>query len=221
MPVAAVGFSAIVERNHPQQDEGLARVLHLRPNNHKLVMRSIAAACLLLGGVIIGLIISNSRNQRDSAALDQMVKQIQERDRKNQQLVAREAAATVPLQENQSTSDANVATDQQQPTVEPTSHKQEPIGQPVSHKTEALTIKESLPVKDVSQRQTVKVIPALVTNKPEETPVSRQEAEQTRKNIHQLVALDANKYKIGVLGGISDLQLTISNNSLYPLMRCR
>ncbi len=41
--------------------------------------------------------------------------------------------------------------------------------------------------------------------------------EKARKNIHQLVAVDANKYKINALGGISELQLTISNNSLYAL----
>ncbi len=49
-------------------------------------MRSIAAACLLLAGVIIGLVISNSRQQPDNAALDQLVKQIQERDRQKREL---------------------------------------------------------------------------------------------------------------------------------------
>ncbi len=178
-------------------------------------MRSIAAACLLLGGVIIGLVISNNRQQKDSAALDQLVKQIQERDKKNQ-LSAQEAA--LPLTQGNLTSiDNNQAAVQQQSAVEPDNNKQEPIGTPVNHKVDLPAMKESLPVKDVSQRQTVKVIPALVTNKPEENQVNRQEVEQARKNIHQMVAVDANKYKTGVLGGISDLQLTISNNSLYPL----
>ncbi|AXY73159.1 DUF4339 domain-containing protein [Paraflavitalea soli] len=210
------GFSEIVEKNHPRQEEKLAHMPQPRANNHRLLMRSIAAACLLLGGVIIGLVISNNRQQKDSAALDKLVKQIQERDRKNQ-LPAQEAA--LPLTPNNLTSiDNNPAADQQQPAVEPNNNnKQETIGTPVNHKVEAPAMKESLPVKDVSQRQTVKVIPALVTNKPAGPPVSRQEVEQARKNIHQLVAVDANKYKTGVLGGISDLQLTISNNSLYPL----
>lgn len=211
----AAGFSEIVDRNHPRQEEKLAHNLLPGTNNHRLLMRSIAAACLLLGGVIIGLVISNNRQQKDSAALDQLVKQIQERDKRNQ-LPTQEASLPVP-QDNLTSIDNNVATDQQLPAVEPDNKKQEAIGSPVNHKAAAPAMKESLPVKDVSQRQTVKVIPALVTNKTEATPVNRQEVEQARKNIHQLVAVDANKYKTGVLGGISDLQLTISNNSLYPL----
>lgn len=212
-PVAV--FSEIVDRTHPRQEEKLARNLQSSTNNHRLLMRSIAAACLLLGGVIIGLVISNSRQQKDSAALDQLVKKIQQRDKKNQ-LPTQEAGLPVP-QDNLTSIDNNVAADQQQPAVEPDIKRQETIGTPVNHKVEQPATKESLPVKDVSQRQTVKVIPALVTNKPEESQVSRQEVEQARKNIHQLVAVDANKYKTGVLGGISELQLTISNNSLYAL----
>lgn len=208
-------FSEIVDRTYPRQEEKLARNLQPGTNNHRLLMRSIAAACLLLGGVIIGLVISNNRQQKNSAALDQLVKQIQQRDKKNQ-LPAQEAALPVP-QDNLTSIDNNVAAGQQQPAVEPDNNRQGAIGTPVNHKVEQPATKESMPVKDVSQRQTVKVIPALVTNKPEESQVSRQEAEKARKNIHQLVAVDANKYKTGVLGGISDLQLTISNNSLYPL----
>lgn len=211
----AVGFSEIVEKNHPRREETLAPIVPRGANKQKIVMRSIAAACLLLGGVIIGLVISNSRQQKESAALDQLVKQIQERDKRNQ-LTVREAA--LPLtQEEPVATDNNVATDQQQPPVEPGKNKQGSIASTVTNKTEVPSLKESLPIKDVSQRQTVTVIPALVTNKPEQSQANRQETELARKNIHQLVAVDANKYKTGVLGGISDLQLTISNNSLYPL----
>lgn len=213
--IPAPAFSEIVQKNHPRQEEKLAPIMLPGTNNHRLLMRSIAAACLLLGGVIIGLVISNNRQQKDSAALDQLVKQIQERDKKNQ-LSAQEAA--LPLTQGNLTSiDNNQAAVQQQSAAEPDNNKQEPIGTPVNHKVDQPAMKESLPMKDVSQRQTVKVIPALVTNKAEENQVNRQEVEQARKNIHQMVAVDANKYKTGVLGGISDLQLTISNNSLYPL----
>jgi hypothetical protein len=42
-------------------------------------------------------------------------------------------------------------------------------------------------------------------------------ADATRQNIYQLVSVEGSQYKTAVLGGISNLELTISNNSLYPI----
>jgi hypothetical protein len=44
-----------------------------------------------------------------------------------------------------------------------------------------------------------------------------QQSETARQNIYQLVSLAGSNYKTGVLGGISNLELTVSNNSLYPI----
>lgn len=52
--------------------------------------------------------------------------------------------------------------------------------------------------------------------KPEDTKVDIA-AESARQNIYQLVSVEGSKFKTGVLGGISNLQLTVANNSLYPL----
>jgi hypothetical protein len=38
-----------------------------------------------------------------------------------------------------------------------------------------------------------------------------------KNNISDYVSLNSNKYNVGTFGGISDLQLTVSNRSLYPL----
>ena len=38
-----------------------------------------------------------------------------------------------------------------------------------------------------------------------------------RSNIANLVSVGANGYTVGTFGGISDLQLTVSNRSVYPL----
>ena len=37
------------------------------------------------------------------------------------------------------------------------------------------------------------------------------------ESLYTLVSVSGSEYKTGLLGGISDLELTISNNSLYPL----
>ncbi|NII26865.1 DUF4339 domain-containing protein [Pseudoflavitalea sp. X16] len=207
----APAFSEIVEKHYPQQEETLAPVIKQSNKSNRILMRSIAAACLVLGGIIIGLVISNSRQQKNNAELDLLVKQIQEREKRKEaatQNVIPPAPVNVPAESNTAPADEPANTT-------PADNKKENIGTPVHNKTEN-NPKEVLP-PDALQQQGVKFIPAVVTNKPENKPVNREEVEQARKNIHQLVAVDANKYKTGVLGGISDLQLTISNNSLYPL----
>ena len=208
-------FSAIVEKNHPVQEEKLAPVIKQKSNSNKILLRSMVAACLLLGGVIIGLVISNSRQQQNSAAIEKLVQQIQEREKRNQ-------AVTTPVeqQEQNNIPEHDNTVIPQGPATALVNDQQNSIGTPVNNKQLPPTVsqkKETPPVNNDQQQQDVKIIPAVITNKPEEKPVNRQEAESARKNIHQLVAVDANKYKIGVLGGISDLRLTISNNSLYPL----
>ena len=41
--------------------------------------------------------------------------------------------------------------------------------------------------------------------------------ENVRNNIINYVSITENKFNVGAFGGISDLQLTVSNKSLYPL----
>ncbi|WP_276483115.1 hypothetical protein [Paraflavitalea pollutisoli] len=213
--VETPGFAVILGQNHPHTDDQLAPVINIRRDNSKLVMRSITAACLLLVGVIIGLMISNSRQQRDNTALDQLVKQIQERDRQKRE-VAQYAVTTTGEAIAQPITDEAVPAE---PPAQNESARVSPKTTPATetHSLEAPVVKENVPVKDVSQRQTVKVIPAMVAARTNETPPSGHDVQKARESIHQQVAVDANKYKIGVLGGISDLQLTLSNNSGYPL----
>jgi hypothetical protein len=41
--------------------------------------------------------------------------------------------------------------------------------------------------------------------------------EAVKNNISQYVSISSNKYNVGAFGGISDLQITVSNRSLYPI----
>jgi len=58
--------------------------------------------------------------------------------------------------------------------------------------------------------------PAIV----QEEERKRREAEEkdrTRSNISQIIGLQADKYKVGMFGGISDMQVKVSNGSAYPI----
>lgn len=213
-------FAELVNKPSEAQPEQLAPVVKHSSNRNRILLGSMAAACLLLVGVIIGLVISNSRQQKDNAAIEKLVQQIQERDKKKQ--VAPVQQQPLSVQEPESVPPAQDVPASLQTGSEEQPDKAPTVASPVSNrKTQpAFTHpgKNNLSASaEGQQSQTVKVIPAVVTNKPEEKPFKREELESMKKNIHQLVGVEANKYKTGVLGGISDLRLTISNNSLYPL----
>jgi hypothetical protein len=204
-------FSELMNNTSVAEPEQLAPVVKHRDSRNRVLLGAIAAACLLLAGVIIGLVISNSRQQKDSAAIEKLVQQIKERDRKNQVTASPVQQQPVSVQEPEAVpgQDVSASLNTKTITTPVSSRKEQPS---FTHPN-----KENLSAAAGSQTQTVKVIPAVVTNKPEEKPLKREEVESAKKNIHQLVGVEANKYKTGVLGGISDLRLTISNNSLYPL----
>jgi hypothetical protein len=50
--------------------------------------------------------------------------------------------------------------------------------------------------------------------KPETRPVNKEDA---RISINNQISLGANHYTVGTFGGINDLQLTVTNRSVYPL----
>ena len=213
-------FSELMNNTPIAEPEQPAPVVKHRGSRNRVLLGAMAAACLLLAGVIIGLVISNSRQQKDSAAIEKLVQQIKERDRNNQAPTSPVQQQPVSVQEPVATPPVQDVSASLQSGAEEKVNNTKSIATPVSSRKEQPSFthpnKENLSASE-PQAQTVKVIPAVVTNKPEEKPLKREEVESAKKNIHQLVGLEANKYKTGVLGGISDLRLTISNNSLYPL----
>jgi hypothetical protein len=215
-------FSELVAEKIPVvQEVRLAAAVANRParNNSRVLMISIGAACLLLAGVIIGLAISNSRQQENSAAIEKLVKQIQERDKKNQPVTPPVQPQSIAVQEPGSTITETENTGAVQEQL-PVNEQQKESGiTPVKseEQSSSKTTKRAAVPPTQEPSPAVKIIPAVVTNKAEDKPANRQQVESAKKNIHQLVGLEANKYKTGNLGGISDLRLTVSNNSLYPL----
>lgn len=186
-----------------------------RKSSARPVMFSLIAACLLLFGVIIGLYINNNKQQSQNKALEDLVKQIQERE------ISRQTSAPVtPVQEP-------TVNEMQQAAIDSSNVLNNETKEPA----------KKLPTSTVSRKgnganekqQPLNTIPAgaesepIANNNPPQEENKEKETykqaslESARKNIHQLLLVESSKFKTGVLGGISNLHMTISNNSRFPL----
>jgi hypothetical protein len=52
---------------------------------------------------------------------------------------------------------------------------------------------------------------------PREKPIDREVIEKARKNLYEQVHVEASAFKVGLLGGINDLDITVQNTSSYAL----
>lgn len=181
----------------------------MQRNQMTLLFRGAIAACLILGGVVIGLLISYSRQSPDHRQLDRLVQQMQQKEN-----TKNTPATTTPT---------HVATDSisdvtQQNVLPPTENKAAQHIAQVSQKNTTPTNPNRF-TSGISNSP-VEAQPAVIKKDiPESPSFQRSEisTETTRKQLFELVSLEGSQYKIGVLGGISNLHLTVSNNSLYPL----
>jgi uncharacterized protein YneF (UPF0154 family) len=178
-------------------------------------MFSLVAACILLFGVIIGLYMSNLKQQGQNKALEDLVKQINERE------LGRQASAPVT------------------PVEQPVANEIQPSAIDSSNvlNTDNKVPEKKLPTSTVSRKgnganekqQPLNTTPAITESEPvasNNPPVEENKEKETykqaalesaRKNIHQMLLVENSKFKTGVLGGISNLNMTISNNSRFPL----
>jgi hypothetical protein len=186
--------------------------------NPKTFMRAIAAICLLMGGIIIGLIISNSRQKTSAAELDNLVKRIQERSQAQKAgyippvvVDAPDETTNQPRPENNLPAQTEVSQENKKPATAIKS--KQAVTEPADNKN---TLPPVVTAPVSTAREEVKIKPA---DDIREVRQPRNEAavESTRKNIRQLISARNNKYKTGVLGGISDLSITVSNKSDFEI----
>ncbi len=185
----------------------------VRADKNQLLIRWAIATCLVLGGVVIGLAISNSRQSTQQDLLNRLVKEKIEQSQ-------RPANKVAPISEtsNQLNSEPvppPVEEGKTTPAAQDELVKSAVQTENNPKKSDAIqTIKKEAAPNAAKLEETIEV----AEKKPAE-PVKKDEAatETARKNIYNLVSVAGNKYKVGVLGGISNLELTLSNNSLYPL----
>jgi hypothetical protein len=194
-------------------------------NSLRTFTTAAVAACLLLGGVIIGLVISNNKQSADQEKLNSIVKQIQERKTNGAttpvQTDAQQQPPSTPLV---TPSDNNVSS----PVTNPDDTKGNDNNANAGDREIARqAVNKELP-KTTDQTKVVTTVqkeePVAAGEKDVETARQRTEdiksspvTEKARQNIYQLVSVAGSDYKTGLLGGISNLQLTVSNNSLYAV----
>jgi hypothetical protein len=201
--------------------------------NNKNLTRVLVAVVLILGGVVIGLVINKGNHQPDTQALESLVKEI--REQKNEKTSnGNTTPATETAQPNNSrhnnarheearnndeaqniadpapTASVNSATpNQQRQSVikkdmnvvppPPTTNSNRSIALPASN----------------NSTQPVIATPAVIETR--EKPINPEVIEKARKNIYEQVRAEPSAYKVGVFGGVSDLDITIVNTSLYAL----
>jgi hypothetical protein len=185
-----------------------------KPNNRSL-LTVLAAACILLIGVIIGLIFSYQSRIEKQKELEKLVAQMQ-LNQQQTETASNNSSSTPPV------------TDESQPDMPATESK--PIDYSSSTASlgmpEQTTTGNAAPIrrklnndskKEVSktpseQNESI-VIPTVLTDV--EKPV--RTLESNRKSIFQKVSVENNKYKTGVLGGINNLELKLTNHSAFQL----
>jgi hypothetical protein len=190
--------------------------------DNKTLTRSLLAAVLILGGVVIGLVINSGKHQPDTQVLETLVKEIRDQQKDKTQ----ETPATTSVPNNKGTEHSNgngvANNDNLSNYTEQPSGSENTIGsEPNTHhaiikkETNTPPVKPiSVPVSNTSTEE-VEPQPAVIDNNKEK--VNQETIEKARRNIYDLVGVEASQYKVGLLGGISDLDITISNNSLYAL----
>lgn len=181
---------------------------------NRMLLNMIAAACLLLGGVVIGLAISNNQRKEDKSNLEKMAQVIAGHSQNKQ-------ASTVPVQPTEPPAENHAAVAVENKITPATDSKTD---RPVKNKTgEAPTHTEALPVTEtatVSTQTSPKEEPVNITNTETEknvSPLDETAAAVVRQQLHRQVSVAAGTYKTGILGGISNLNLTVTNSSHYPL----
>ena len=189
-------------REEKRQKEGFNEPPVLKNGTkNKFWMRAMAASFLLLAGVLLGFVMNNNRQKSEIQELNELVKQIKQKEKSV-------------------------------PATSPVVYKPEPVIEvPTMVEEKKLVKKESTSKIAQKSGDTVEESLAIAEAVPTELPAampgtcrpvykretSPEESEVARKNLYQLVSVDHNKFKTGVFGGISNLQLKLSNKSLYQL----
>ena len=198
--------------------------------DNKNLTRGLVAAVLILGGVVIGLVINSGHRQPDTKVLETLVKEIREQQNEK-------ASTTGPLtetaqkgneqrEEERNTNEVpnnNIA--EAAPSVS-TPNNNNPVNQgmirhgvikkdnnivpPPQNQDKSIAVQTSNP-----STQPVETTPAVMETR--EKPINQEVIEKARKNIYEQVRVEASAFKVGLFGGVSDLDLTVLNSSLYSL----
>lgn len=208
---------------------GSARFLQ----DNKNLTRTLVACVLILGGVVIGLIINSSHRTTDTQALESLVKEIREQQNnknatpaateKEQKDNTQQPAATENQEAHPSITDQVSAPSPSYSAGRYNQPSQQTIARHAVLKKENSTTSSPIAGKPeviaTSNTSTtpVETTPAVMEQPKEKPAVNQEVLERARKTIYDQVHLEASAFKVGLLGGVSDLDITVTNSSAYPL----
>jgi len=211
--------------NREWKPDGQLRTSHEKyPVAHKPANRPIlsilAAACVLLIGVVIGLIYSYNSSTLKQRELEKLVAQMKTSNENAATITENQNnQGTQPIEDKQTDNDLPAETagvlQNSEPLIvsENLIEKKNPVAPQKTKKSSGELNTKSKSETNIASGEPI-VIPAINT---EEEKPRTDLLEQNRKNIFQKVSIENNKFKTGVLGGINDLQLTLTNKSMFQL----
>ena len=182
---------------------------------NRMLLNIIAAVCLLLGGVVIGLAISNNQHKEYKSNLEKMAQVIAGHDSRNKQV------STAPVQPAEAPEESHTEIPAENKITPTTDLKTERTVKNKTGKTPVYT--EALPVTETATTSTQTTpkedaAPTATTETEKNvSPLDESAAAVVRHQLHKQVSVAAGTYKTGILGGISNLHLTVTNGSHYPL----
>jgi outer membrane murein-binding lipoprotein Lpp len=191
---------------HPQSEIAYhAPTSNSRRPIYNLLVKLTVAASLLLGGIVIGLALNSSTKSAKLDELSATVRQIQEQQKAAASTQAQpKSVPEPPIPASEEPSSA--ATQPEAPIGKTVSVTQPPPVKPSPVQTEINQTADNRIEENVSETEDLSRIERNLAAK-----------EIDKKNLMALLSLENEKYKTGVLGGISDLRLRLSNKSLYNL----
>jgi hypothetical protein len=164
------------------------------------LLYGVIVACFFLVMFIGIMLVNYSRQRQNIDQLNSIVQQMESDD--NQQ-----AAMTVPI-----------------PDPEPTDFKEEPTNvtnAEINETPKQSVVKKNAPVTRKPASSSAVVFKETTHVNENHAPLAETEKPQVSApaNLYELISVKPNQYKTGVLGGISNLQFELTNNSNVPLHR--
>lgn len=202
---------------HKDWNAGMATMPHTRTGRSKsaimqLVAIALCVLALLAAGIFIGLSINKASLPQTIAAKKNPIN------------------PPPPIAHGAGNTPASSASPSLQQTINPdTVSRTAPLTQPT---TTSSTPKKTQGAKDKSTVSSPKMTPTVLakdsglTGLPVihreashriEQPVDKVDKDVIRDNLANLVSVASNSYSVGTFGGITGVQLTVSNKSVYPL----
>ena len=209
--------------NSDQFKEGISSPKKENPYR-RYMQPAMLAACVitLLGtGIFIGLSI-NKGNPTPASKTDAMEKQIASANKPEaQNLLIPVSSLAPPAEEKAAKADNGVKDNDLALQTITTEQEKKPVAFNEKKKNNSPKANTALSSQKEGVKQERKIDSSYYASVPHREATHRTGAvndkDLIKNDIANLVSISSNKYHVGTFGGISEVQLTVSNKTIYPL----